>query len=150
MDLETPEFTGIVTRLELIRVREPLWVTSLGQRVCIVDVGFVWAHHFPENANHVVTSMFDAHGDLVQHYIDICWCWGRDANGVPWLDDLYLDVVVSPTGAVELLDEDELEDAFRMGTITLEQHDLARSEAQAVLEMIRSGGFGWLERITSR
>jgi uncharacterized protein len=150
MDLETPEFTGVVTRLEMMYVRQPLWITSLGQGVCIADVGFVWMHHVPENANHVVTSMFNVHGDLVQHYIDIIWCWDRAANGVPWFDDLYLDVVVSPMGAVELLDEDELEDAFRVGSITLDQHDLAHTEAQAVLETIRSGGFSLLERITSR
>lgn len=150
IDLETPDFTGVVTRLEMTYVRQPLWITSLGQGVRIADVGFVWVHHFPENANHVVTSMFDAHGDLVQHYIDIIWRWGRDTRGVPWFDDLYLDVVVSSTGAVELLDEDELEDALRMGAITLEQHDLARTEAETLLERITSGGFGLLERVTNR
>lgn len=28
-------------------------------------------------------------------------------NGVPYKDDLYLDVVVTPTGEIKLLDEDE-------------------------------------------
>ena len=39
-------------------------------------------------------------------------------QGVPWFDDLYLDVVVVKNGEVFLLDEDELEDALGRNDIT--------------------------------
>lgn len=40
--------------------------------VCIVDDGYLLLQQFPFNKNHSVTTMFDAKGNIVQWYIDIC------------------------------------------------------------------------------
>lgn len=50
---------------------------------------------------------------------------GIDADGMPYFDDLYLDLVVYPDGTIVIDDMDELEDALTKGDITQEQFHLA-------------------------
>ena len=113
----TKEFNGFITLLNTIKVTEPLITQYEDKEICIVDNGYMWLQQFPFEKNHSVTTMFDADGNLVQWYIDICLENGVE-NGVPWVDDLYLDVVVLPSGEIIQLDEDELEDALKTGIIS--------------------------------
>lgn len=80
--------------------------------------------------------MFDPDGRVVQWYIDICARHGVDARGVPWYDDLYLDIVVSPAGGRWLLDADELEAAVGAGVITPSERALAHAEAHWLLDAL--------------
>jgi uncharacterized protein len=139
MHLDTPEFTGYRTLLLLDAVSTPFWTYLEAEPRCVADSGFAWLQHFPAGALHTVTTMFDQHGRLVQWYIDICAAQGIDERGVPWFDDLYLDIVVSPSGAHWLLDADELDSALGTGLISLADHDLAHAEAQRLLEAISLG-----------
>lgn len=50
---------------------------------------------------------------------------GIDTDGIPYFDDLYLDLIVFPNGEIKVDDMDELEEALRQGDITQEQFDLA-------------------------
>jgi predicted RNA-binding protein associated with RNAse of E/G family len=50
---------------------------------------------------------------------------GKDTDGVAYIDDLYLDLVVYPDGTVLEDDMDELEEALRCGDISKELFDLA-------------------------
>ncbi|MEZ4664399.1 MAG: DUF402 domain-containing protein [Caldilineaceae bacterium] len=134
-------FTGHITLLCIDAVREPLWVESNGERICIADAGYAWLHQIPHHAQHVVTTMFDASGRIVQWYIDICAQTGVNAQGVPWFDDLYLDVIVSPDGKVGVYDADELDEALAANVITPAQHDLAWQEAQSVMSALKRGQY---------
>ena len=73
--------------------------------MCIVDDGYMWLQHFPKGQNCTVTTMFDADGEVIQWYIDICNEIGTE-NNVPWWDDLFLDIIVLPTGEIIRQDED--------------------------------------------
>jgi uncharacterized protein len=81
--------------------------------------------HFPDGARHAVTTKIDDGGRVIHWYVDVCRAHGLGADGVPWWDDLYLDVVVRPTGEALLLDEDELELALAAGYVTRAEYDLA-------------------------
>ena len=72
----------------------------------------------------------------MQWYIDICLQHGVDESNTPWLDDLYLDVVVSPSLEVELLDADELGQAWEAGEISKAEFDLAWREADKLMTQI--------------
>lgn len=52
---------------------------------------------------------------------------GMDVDGIPYFDDLYLDLVVYPDGTIKVDDMDELEEALLMKDITQEQYNLAIS-----------------------
>jgi uncharacterized protein len=132
LQIDSGEFSGTVTLLQILSVHEPLWKPLGGQTICIADAGYGWMQHFPTHANHTVTTMFDASGQVVQWYIDICKAHGSDERGIPWYDDIYLDIMLAPGGAPELLDADELDAALAAGSITQDDWALAWREARQV------------------
>ncbi|UXH44082.1 DUF402 domain-containing protein [Rossellomorea vietnamensis] len=138
--LHTKEFQGYITLLNTVEVKEPL-ITRYGEKeICFVDNGYMWLQQFPFGKHHSVTTMFDANGEIVQWYIDICLENGVE-DGVPWMDDLYLDIVVLPSGEVNLLDEDELEQAYKSGTISKEKYDIAHNEVKEIMSQIDNDEF---------
>lgn len=143
--IESDAFTGYVTLLEWTEFDSPLLVEYGAESFCIADAGHQWLQHFPREKRHAVTTMFDETGRVVQWYIDICKAQGVDQRGVPYLDDLYLDVTVLPDGRVHLLDENELDDALHNGDITPLDHSLAHEEARRVQAAIREGRFAILD-----
>jgi uncharacterized protein len=135
-DLE--HFQGWVSELKMIRVREPFCVSSGEASICVADSGFTWLHYLPDGTNHVITAMFDS-GSIVQWYIDIVLGHGFDDRGVPYFDDLYLDIVVSPDGRIEIKDADELKDALEAGVISRAQFDLAWLETNRLVALLEAG-----------
>jgi predicted RNA-binding protein associated with RNAse of E/G family len=133
-------FTGYVALLQIDAMSEPFVGPRSGLR--LADAGFAWMTHFPHGAHHTVTTMYDAAGQVIQWYIDICRAHGVDEADVPWFDDLYLDIVVYPDGRVVVLDEDELDAALVAGAITQEDHDLAWHEARQLLDRIERNTLG--------
>lgn len=134
--IDSDTYHGYVTLLRLDEVSEPLYVAFGQERVCIVDSGYDWVQHFPDGAPYVVLAAFDERGELVQWYIDIVEGTGVDESGVPWYNDLYLDIVVSPLGETLLLDEDELDEALRLGKVTSAQYDFAWRQASVLLDAL--------------
>lgn len=141
--IEKEEFTGNITLLNLVQVTEPLWVKYDEKSICIVDDGYMWLQHFPNEKNYTVTTMFDANGEVIQWYIDICNEIGTE-NNVPWWDDLFLDIIVLPTGEIIQQDEDELEEALINGWVDQSVYNLARTQATEITASIMQGNFGLL------
>ncbi|WP_226673373.1 DUF402 domain-containing protein [Rossellomorea aquimaris] len=138
--LNTKEFQGYITLLKTVKVKEPL-ITRYGDKeICIVDNGYLWLQQFPSGKHHSVTTMFDANRDIVQWYIDICLEIGIE-DGIPWMDDLFLDIVVLPSGEIFLLDEDELERAYKNGMISESMYDLAWKECSEVRKQLQDDEF---------
>jgi uncharacterized protein len=138
--IETTAFKGYVTLLHTIKVAAPLNVRYMESERSIVDDGYMWLQHFPLGQNFAMITVFDQEGKIVQWYIDICLEIGVE-NGIPWLDDLYLDIVVLPRGEMILLDEDELQEALECKTITKEQYDLAWREYARLKRLIEQNEF---------
>lgn len=138
--IDTKEFKGYITLLNTIKVMKPLWVNYGEKSVCIVDDGYMWLQQFPLEKNHSVTTMFNAKGNIVQWYIDICYKNSIE-NNVPYLDDLYLDIVLLPTGEVIVKDVDELEEAFSRGMVDQSLYDLAWKELNHLKDLINNNQF---------
>jgi uncharacterized protein len=136
-DLES--FQGWITEFKMILVREPFYVSSWDTTICVAEAGFVWLHYLRDQENHVITAMYDSKGAIVQWYIDIVLEHGLDERGVPYFDDLYLDVVVGPDGRFEIKDADEIEAALKAGTISRDQFDLAWRETNRLVGLLESG-----------
>ncbi|MBE4909891.1 DUF402 domain-containing protein [Bacillus luteolus] len=138
--LDTKEFKGYISLLNTIEVTEPLSASYGETKVCIVDNGYMWLQQFPIEKNHSVTTMFDARGEIVQWYIDICFRNGIE-NAIPWMDDLFLDIVLLPSGELIEKDANELEDALTKGTIDKPLYDLAWNEVENLKILISTGNF---------
>jgi predicted RNA-binding protein associated with RNAse of E/G family len=137
--IDTPAFSGSIVLLQLDEVREPLIVDMNGQKLCLADTGYSWLQQFPANEHYTILTMYDADAKVVQWYLDICLRTGLDERNIPWHDDLYLDLVVLPSGEILLLDADELADAREKGDITDAEYDLAWREAKRLKERIENG-----------
>jgi uncharacterized protein len=133
------DFDGHITLCRMNAVKDPLFVPNFGRMLCIADSGYSWLHQIPRHGHHVVTAMFDARGEIIQWYIDICSKTGIGDDHVPWFDDLYLDWVVLPTGEMELLEADELQEALNDSIIDQALFDLAWKEADHLQGLLASG-----------
>lgn len=147
--IDSATYHGYATLLRLDEVREPLYVDFGQERVCIADKGYDWVQHFPDGASYVLLAAFDERGELVQWYIDIVGRMGVNEHGVPWYEDLYLDIVISPLGETQLLDVEELDEALRQDKVTQGQYDFAWRQASSLLDALELDLFPllWLSDI---
>ena len=145
--LETSDFSGYITRLDILKVLEPLYKTSVGQRLCIADAGYIWLQHFPDDARYCVTTVLSPEREVVHFYIDVADKTGVSEENVPWWDDLYLDVLVVPGVGSEIVDEDDLRAGLSEGVITEEDAEGARAEAERLKTLVDAEDFPLLELI---
>ena len=84
-----------------------------------------------------LTAIYDENNEIIEWYFDIAREIGKD-NGIPYEDDMYLDVVVTPSGDVILLDEDELKEAFDRKEMTKDEYDEAYKIAYDLMEKLKN------------
>lgn len=139
--LDVHDFRGYVSLLCLDEVHEPLWVNCCGQRICLVDNGYMWLQHFPSSGEYALTTAFNAQGEIVEWYVDITKRNYLDERGVLWYEDLYLDLDISPEIEVEILDVDELDEALAQKLITPIEYDMAWRQLSSVMTAIEEDQF---------
>lgn len=113
--VEVPAFHGVVALYSIVRVREPLYKPIAGAPTLIADNGYHWLQLYSSeqsSQNYTVTAMYTPEHDIAQWYIDVCAGHGVDHRGIPWHDDLYLDVIASGHAVVEVIDAADLDAAF--------------------------------------
>ncbi len=62
--------------------------------------------------------------EILLWYIDMIADQGADPDGVPYFDDLYLDLIVYPDGTIKEDDMDELAETLAQKEISEEQYPL--------------------------
>ena len=96
-----------------------------GEDIVVCDKGMKWLSILPQNDWYCITAMMDKKEKILLWYIDMISKQGIDMDGMPYFDDLYLDLVVYPDGTIIVDDMDELEEALLKKDITQEQFNLA-------------------------
>jgi uncharacterized protein len=139
--VENQYYTGYITLYTIQALREPLWKTYGKHTFRIADKGYSWLQYYPKDAHYIITAMFNEKSEVVEWYIDVCRNQGVTDQGVPWFDDLYLDIVVLRNGEVFLLDQDELDDALSRRIITARDYELAMQTVREVLHQIDAHAF---------
>ena len=104
---------------------------------CILDNGYKWIEFYDYNSKIKLTAIYDENSQIVEWYFDIARKIGKE-NDVPYEDDLYLDVVVTPTGEIILLDEDELQGAYNRLEVNKEEYDMAYNEANQLMKKLEN------------
>ena len=116
---------GYIGLIDIKEVSEAqIWKFN-GEDIVVCDKGRKWLSILPQDDWYCITAMMDEDGNILLWYIDMIAKQGIDEDGVPYFDDLYLDLVVYPDGTIVVDDMDELEDALSKKDITQEQYDLA-------------------------
>jgi predicted RNA-binding protein associated with RNAse of E/G family len=135
---------GIVALYTMERVAEPLWKPLHGQPTLLAADGFAWLQFYPTSggkngaAIYSATAMIAPDGAIAQWYIDICAECGITREGVPWHDDLYLDLITAGKGDVETLDAGELESALDAGAVTPAHYQAAWNVAHQLTPQVRA------------
>lgn len=132
--INSATFTGNICYFHIIRVDEALSKDMGYGPFVIADDGYLYVQFFPEGEAYTLTTMLNDQLEVVEMYVDICKSHGLDERGVPWYDDLYLDIVILPTEEVFLVDEEELAEAKELSLITEEEYTFAREQAFRLLE----------------
>ncbi|CAM4013392.1 hypothetical protein BAQ48_05970 [Bacillus luti] len=135
---------GMLGILDIQKVREPSCKEYAGKEICIAGDKYTWIQYFINGKNFAITAMLDDQKTLVQYYIDVAKEYEIDERGLPYFDDLYLDVVLLPNGEIYVLDEDELEDAYKIGDITKEEYELALHTTKWIIAAIKNNEFYWI------
>ncbi|MBQ8653663.1 MAG: DUF402 domain-containing protein [Clostridia bacterium] len=125
-------FEGHACLIRIRRVTEPQYWRVQGRMTVVAEEGMSWLCLLPDRENWCVTAMLDQQDGVILWYIDMIADKGLCVDGMPWFDDLYLDLVVKPDGYIHEDDRDELDAALRMGDITPEQHRLALDTAHTL------------------
>ena len=102
----------------------------------ILDNGYKWLEFYDYNSKIKLTAMYNEKNEIIEWYFDIARQIGKE-NGVPFEDDLYLDVVINKDEEIILLDEEELEEAYRRLEITKEDYDNAYKIAYDLIEKLK-------------
>lgn len=96
-----------------------------------------------------LSKFFDKEGKLLYWYCDIIDYDLKQEEGeeVYTLIDLLLDVKVYEDGSYEVLDEEELEEAFQTGLVTKEQKEKSKKRVRELIQIIESGEFPPIQNI---
>ncbi|MDM5154056.1 DUF402 domain-containing protein [Bacillus sp. DX1.1] len=134
---------GMLGILHMNEVKAPSYKQYNDRKLCIVDAGYTWMQYFINGKNFAITAMLNEKKELVQYYIDVAKEYQIDERGMPYFDDLYLDVVLLPNGDIYLLDEDELEEAYRDKDVSKEEYDVAWTTAKWLIETMKKETLSW-------
>lgn len=134
---KSEEYEGHVSLLTIIEPAENIPEEDNFKKYNIPN-GFKnckWLEFYPENSSVALTVGYDNENRIFDYYFDIINDMGVE-NGNPYIDDLYLDVLMMPDGSYELLDEDELEKALNEREITHEQYMRAYKTAEDLMKRV--------------
>ena len=128
--IETDNFVGYIGDLRIHEVSEKQIWKYRDKEIIVCDNQYRWLSIMPKDDFYCITVMMNQLNEIQVCYIDMNESQGIDEDGIPYFIDLYLDLVVYPTGEVIVDDRDELEEAFNQKEISDEQYERAIKTAQ--------------------
>lgn len=102
----------------------------------IIDNNYRLLEFYDYNSNIKLTAFYDNNCEIIEWYFDVAKEIGKE-NGVPYHEDLYLDIVVKPDGKIILLDEQELKEALEKLEITEKEYNMSYEEANNLIIVLQ-------------
>ena len=131
-----------ITLKEVKAVEQPYNVYINGERVKKLDKGFTIIEYTPLDKKYNVRIHLNEKKEILEYYFDII-AENKIKDGIPYYNDLYLDVVYFQPAAtkegtyIQLADCNELEQALKDNIIDQEQFDMAYREAENLMKEIK-------------
>ena len=149
--IDIKDFRGYVGLINIKKVKDEWYVPRKdGELECILANNFKWLFFYPDKSDNAITTFFNDRNEIVEWYIDVVKEMGNE-NGMPYMMDLYLDLVITPNGETYILDEEELEEALKTNDITQTDFDNAYRTLNNLLEKYHHGNdIKYLEEISYR
>lgn len=134
-EIKENDFIGDIYLHHFVQVNTPFYVNN-NKLLCIQDTGYKWLEFYDYKAKVKLTAIYDETDKIVEWYFDIAREIGKE-NGIPYEDDMYLDVVVRPNGEIILLDEEELKEALTRYEITQEEYEETYQIAKDLMKQVK-------------
>ena len=128
------DFKGDIALIRFNKMNKPYIIENIN--LCMANDNYKWLEFYDYSKKYRLTAMYNEKNEIVEWYFDIARKIGKE-NGMPYEDDLYLDVVVTPTGKIKLLDEDELKEAFDRLEVNKSDYDMAYNEATNLINKLK-------------
>ena len=137
--VDTKEFNGYVGIVDVKESTEE-WLVPREDNTqeCILKSGFKWLEFYPDNEKYAITAIINEENRVVEWYFDMVKDFGIE-DGMPYMDDLYLDLVITPRGEVYVLDEEELQEAVDKNDITKADYKQAHDTLDMLLAKYDNG-----------
>lgn len=120
---------------KLISVREKFIIK---ENMTVMDNGYYIFEVIPKNENYAMRLFLDENKNPLEYYFDITKNNGLYKNTkIPCYDDLYLDITYM-NNEINILDEDELIEAYKTNDITKEDLDLVYKIKDKLINEIKS------------
>ncbi|HKM35952.1 MAG TPA: DUF402 domain-containing protein [Lachnospiraceae bacterium] len=143
--IDTELLTGYVGLIDIHEVSEVQVWKFRGDDIVVCDKGIKWLSILPQDDWYCITTMINEKEEILLWYIDMLATQGIDTDGVPYFEDLYLDLVVYPDGTIIVDDMDELEEALIKCDITEKQFNLALETSDRLQKGILSNITDFIE-----
>lgn len=149
--VDTKEFKGYIGSIRVKNSTEDWYVPREdGTQICILKSGYRWLEFYPDNEKYAITAICDENENVIEWYFDMVKSLGVE-DGMPYMQDLYLDLVITPNNEIYILDEDELQEAVDIKDITLDDYKLAHKTLDMLLEKYDNGkDISKLEYLTNK
>lgn len=124
-EVSDENFNADVSLIDIIENRS-VWNVPRdnGDTVCILNKNYKFLGVYPKDETYAITGIFNENKELVELYFDMTKENGNE-NGNPYIVDIFLDLVITPTNEKYILDEDELDEALEKKFISNTEYDLA-------------------------
>lgn len=121
---------GVISLIEIQRVTHPLTVSSDYGELTIADKGYSWVQLALKDQYFWATAMFNEKGEFLQIYFDITAGNMFQDMENPTFEDRYLDFVLYRDGKIAVLDQEELEEAWKEQKITTQEYEHTVAEGK--------------------
>lgn len=139
LDTNNIDFIGKISLIEIKNLKKNFEANRPdGTSETIIAKNYKIMTYFPDSEKYCMTVMYDNNWNLLQWYFDIERSKCHYDLGIPYSEDLYLDVVVLPNGRFYTLDEEELKDAFITNKISKEEYEMAYNTMNKITQMIKN------------
>ena len=131
-----------ITLKEVKAVEQPYSVYINGERVKKLDKDFTIIEYTPLDKKYNVRIHVNDKKEILEYYFDII-AENKIKDGIPFYNDLYLDVVYFQPAAtkegtyIQLVDCNEVEEALKENIIDKEQFDMAYIEAEKLMKELK-------------
>ena len=119
------EYEGYSALINFLPGCRELNVDNDGVKYCLAGNGYKWLMYLPLNECWCITAFYSPKNELLEWYFDISKRNFLDENGMPCIDDIFLDLVVLPDGRTITVDADELQEALDKKIITIDDFNHA-------------------------
>lgn len=131
---ETEEIYGAF--INIIEVKKPQVWFCFDKKITVADNGYKWLVVLPKKDNYAITMYMDRNDVPLLWYIDLIDGIGVDADGIPFYNDMFLDLIVSDDGQVVEDDRDEFKKAYFDGIINNKQYQKVISVSEQLKQRI--------------